>query len=99
MILPLEYAMSFRRVLWAAIAVVAVLAGLLWQVSNVVAINALLASIEAKQRQLDSLETLVRQERAAIARREAADRIRRLASERLGMIEPGRPPILIERVQ
>ncbi|RMF33054.1 MAG: hypothetical protein D6747_07710 [Chlorobiota bacterium] len=90
--------MSLRRVFEAAFVASAVLASLYWQVSNVVRINGLLASIEAKQRQLDSLETLVRQERAAIARLEAVDRIRRLASERLGMIEPRRPPIVVERL-
>lgn len=90
--------MPFRRVVWASIGVVVVLASLYWQVSNVVRINALLMSIEAKERQLDSLETFVRLERTAIGRLEAADRIRRLASERLGMIEPRRPPILIERL-
>jgi len=91
--------MSFHRGLALALGVLAVLASLFWQVSNVVRINTLLMQIEASQRQLDSLETLIRQERATIARLESADRIRRFASERLGMIEPPCPQILIGRLR
>ncbi|MCS7000808.1 MAG: hypothetical protein RML15_06200 [Bacteroidota bacterium] len=92
--------MKQQRAIWLfVISALGLIVLTLWQVSNVVRINALLVSIEQKQKTLDSLQSLVRQEHIAIARLESAERIRRLARQHLGLIEPSTPPIVVRRPQ
>ncbi|MCX8051224.1 MAG: hypothetical protein N3B17_04940 [Chlorobi bacterium] len=84
-----------RRTVVVAFGALGLVALILWQVSNVVRINQLLVTVERKQHTLDSLQWLSRQERIAIAQLESAERIRRIARERLGLIEPTQPPIVV----
>lgn len=84
--------MAIRPAVMLTISAVAVVALTLWQVSNVVRINTLLIVIEQKQHTLDSLQALVRHEQIAIAQLESAERIRRIATEQFGLIQPIVPP-------
>lgn len=82
---------SFLLLVGALVAVLLVY----WQVSNVVRINALLVTIDQKQRQLDSLSLHTRQEQILIARLESAERIRRIGRQIFGLQEPAHPPIIV----
>ncbi len=87
--------MSGRHTIGLILGALTAIALVFWQVSNVIRINTLLVTIEQKQRTLDSLQWRARQEQIAIARLESAERIRRLARERLGLREPEQPPIIV----
>lgn len=91
--------MAIRPAVMLTIAAVTVVALTLWQVSNVVRIKTLLIAIEQKQHSLDSLHALVRHEQIAIARLESAERIRRLAHEWIGLIQPVEPPRYLLRAR
>ncbi|MCX7930453.1 MAG: hypothetical protein N2663_07020 [Chlorobi bacterium] len=84
-----------RRTVLFTIATLSVVMLVLWQVSNVIRINRLLETIEQKQRVLDSLQGMSRQERIVIARLESAERVCRIAHQKLGLAEPDRPPLVV----
>lgn len=65
-------------------------------VSNVVAVNDLSTQNDRLRHQRDSLETLNKSLRTESYRLQGAERITRLASERLGMIPPPEAPVVIK---
>ena len=65
-------------------------------VSNVIAVNALSTEADQFRRQRDSLRILNQSLRTESFKLQSAERITRIANERLGMIPPEEAPVVIE---
>lgn len=68
-------------------------------VSNVLAVNKLSVENDTLRRKCDSLETLNKSLRTESYRLQSAERITRLATEKLGMMPPPEAPIVIKGQQ
>jgi cell division protein FtsL len=64
-------------------------------VSNVIAVNKLSNETEILRKQRDSLETLNKSLRTETFRLQSADRVVRIATEKLGMIPPPEAPVVV----
>lgn len=87
-----------RRLLnrWSVFALVAVTAGAtVLYVSNVIQVNRLLRDVESRTKTLDSLQSVHDIMRREVYRLQSAERVTRLASERLGMIPPQKAPVVL----
>jgi len=65
-------------------------------VSNVIAVNAISTDVDALTRQRDSLQILNQSLRTESYKLQSAERVTRIATERLGMIPPDEAPVVIE---
>ena len=66
-------------------------------VNNVITVNALSAEGELLRHQRDSLQTLTQSLRTESYRLQSAERITRIATDRLGMIPPDEAPIVLSK--
>lgn len=65
-------------------------------VSNVIGVKKLLVETDVLQRRIDSLRTVNESLRTESYRLQSADRITRIAQERLGLIPPPQAPTVLE---
>ena len=65
-------------------------------VSNVIGVKKLLVESDMLQRRIDSLRTVNESLRTESYRLQSADRITRIAQERLGLIPPPQAPTVLE---
>lgn len=89
-----------RKILnrWSVFLLIIVSAGgSVLYVSNVVKVQELLKDVQRLERSRDSLVSANEALRSQMTRLQSAERIHRLAQEKLGMIEPTSAPITIER--
>jgi cell division protein FtsL len=88
-----------RRLLnrWSVFALLIVsAAATVGYVSNVIAVNRLLARTQQMQRGLDSLKTVNESLRTEVNALQSSERITRIASEKLSMVPPSKAPVVLD---
>lgn len=80
-------------------ALIVVVAGIaLFSVYNVVKVNSLLVEVRTMEYTRDSLVSVANRLRNEVLRLESADRIHRVAEERLHLVQPTNAPIVIDQL-
>ncbi len=88
-----------RRLLnrWSIFALVFVsAAATVLYVSNVIAVKKLLVETEELRRSIDSLRTVNESLRTETYRLQSAERITRIATEKLGLVPPPKAPVVLD---